>query len=534
MAEAFIGPVGYLQQAVYYTLVTPPVTGASSSIAGSFQLPAGAIVGVAAVRITASPAGHATVANVARVRAADNDDGSATANHIVDFGGLRSVTSVSSARFVSSVKPWLGTAFDDESLAGSGLGTEYRFGEIRAERLLVTLATATTPADFAANAGVTINDAPADLELIVAGERAHFVAGAVRGPGATHDETVDVTEAVQRAVDAGISPVPIELRASVPGQLSITPSLQFLSAYHASFAEGERRTVTATDEGVLDVRVPLGSGNASWKIRLVRFELAGVVGDARVVPADGPVFTADAQLTCDPNRSITVRLPPSAVRRFDQVVAIRVPVACEAPAELAGFLRAGVTDALGVPMPGEAIPDATLAPTPVEPKGAIAFVTVPLARPTPVDPAATVWASVQVTRGEVLVPLVETAIPVDEQALVRRQAPNGCFRSLPSVPGVATDAAGLRVVGIAPATAPIAAVEVSVPGAVSTTAADRPTVTATPGTSPEVHELHFTSAPVTVANATARIGDDLVVRLRVTGPGEYTVGPVTIGYEEAS
>jgi hypothetical protein len=518
---------------IYIAYVVSPVTDARDVVSVDLDLPRGAIVGVSTVRFKAEPAGHTTIGNVARVRAADHDTDAPSNRLIIDFGGLRSVSSLSTGATISTITPWLGTAFSDDELAITPSGSEYRFDEIRTERLLVTQLTSMSPSS-AAGGAVTINDAPADLEVVVGGERVHFVPGLVRGANATHTEVIDVSNAIQAAVDAGQVPVTVQLRSSVPGQLSIAPQLDYLHAHQVVFPEGVRRTLAANEEGQIDVALPLGDEARAWNIRMIRFELAGEIGEARVLPPLGPVFSADAELICDPDHPIVIRIPPAMLARFSVIHAVRLPIATAGSAELAGFLRDETLGPTNQPYPGDQVPEATFAPTAVEPFDSFRWVTLPLGRPLPVDPGIGLWASIQVTRGLIRVPLAPQSGAPDEQALVRRQAPNGLFRPLPTVTGVATGAVGLRVIGTPPKTAPIDSVVIAVAGPTAATNGqpDLTSLSTTPTSDPSVHELRYRTSPVRASDGPGGSETVVVLRLTVTGPGDYTIGPVTIGYEE--
>lgn len=522
----------YLSE-IYIAYVVPPVTDARDVVSVDLDLPRGAIVGVSTVRFKAEPAGHTKIGNVARIRAADHDTDAPTNRLIIDFGGLRSVSSLSTGATISMIFPWLGTAFSDDELTITPSGSEYRFDEIRTERLLVQLLNSMTPSS-AADGAVTINDAPADLEVVVGGERVHFVPGVVRGANATHNEVIDVSDAIQSAVDAGLVPVTVQLRSSVPGQLSVAPQLDYLHAHQVVFPEGARRTVAANAEGQIDVVLPLGDEAREWNIRMIRFDLAGEIGESRVLPPIGPVFSADAELICDPDHPIVIRVPPATLARFSELHALRLPITTAGSAELAGFLRSETLGPTNQPYPGEQVPEATFAPTAVEPFDSLRWVTLPLSRPLPVDPGVGLWASVQVTRGLVHVPLAPESGAPDEQALVRRQAPNGQFRPLPTVTGVATGAVGLHVIGTPPKTAPIDSVMIAVPGSTAATTGqpDPTSLSTTPTSEPSRHELRYRTTPVRASDGPGGSETVVVLRLIVTGPGDYTIGPVTIGYEE--
>lgn len=522
-------PLHIQAHAVYTTVYFDPVSDARATLPFDYPLPDRAIVGSARVRITAQPAGRTEIGNVARVRPASGDSPAATSSLVIDFGGLRSVSALTTPSAATMLRPWMGTAFPTYGglVTTTNTSATVDFTEVATERLLVGLTNAATPDALATQGRVTLHDAPADIELVVAGERVHFAPGPVKAEGARYDETIDVTDAVQRAVDAGTVPVPIELRSSVPAQLSIIPQPgAHLEAHPVQFPEGERRTVAATDEGVVELRLPLAAGSSTWRVRLVRFDLQGDVGDRRVLPATGPSTPEGAELVVDPDHPAVIRLPPATLARLHAVDSLRVLVRAEQGTELSGHLCVEATSPTGDAGPGEPVPDAELTPTTVEPGDVTAWVTLPLVRPAAVDPALGTWVVLQASRGRVVMPLAVPAGDPDDDAVVLRVGANGRHRALPTVSGIATGAVPLRVGGQPPATAPIDALTIAIPGTPASTE-----VSATPGAA-ERFEIELDD-PVTAATPGARDGDDLVLQLTVIGPGSHTVGPVTVGYEVA-
>ena len=515
----------------FVVLALDQVSDSTAAVALELELPAGAIVADARVEIEARPAGRTAIGNLATVRPASGASAEPTKELVVDFGGLRTVSTISTPSSLTGLRPWLGTGFPSSGeLVPSGplrkgeARTEFAFTEVATERLLVSLAGAVTPAGLAAAGRITQQDPPADLEVVVGGEQVDFRPGPVRGSGSHLLAEIDITAAVQRAVAASAVPVSVELRSSLPAQLTITQArTAYLHAHTVAFPEGGRRTLPVPEEGTVPIALPLtarpgGVDPANWRITLVRFELSGDVGEVRVVPAVGPAIDFGGEVLVDADRPVVVRLPPSALRRLGRVDGIRLLLRGEQATELAGFLRGGAA------VPGDELPGGQLAPTTVEPSAEAGWVTLPLARALPADATGGMWAVVQVTRGRVALMLAAAGQP-DDEGLIRRQAPNGSFRALPTVEGLSTTATPIRVVGAAPPTAPIDAVVVSVPGTA------RPTVAGTPTTSAVTHELPLADG-VTTADTAARVGADLVLQLSVSGPGTYTIGPVVVGYEE--
>ena len=516
--------VGIISEVGFIFIQYDPVTEATSSLAYGYDVPAGSLVGAASVTVTAEPAGRTAIENVGRVRAADGALAT-TKQLVVDFGGLRTVSSVTAPSALTAVRPWTGTSFATDSLVPSVSTSDETFTEVATERLLVEVAAATTPGAFAETGRVTLHDPPADVELLVGGERVHIEPGPVRGEHARLERTIDITAAVQRSVDAGVVPVPLELRSSVPANLSIAPGPgAHVLAHAVAFSEGARRTVSTADEGVFTVELPLPPESDGWRIRQLRFDLQGDVGDRRVIPADGPAVAPGAEVVVDVDRPLAIRLPASTVRSLPVVDAVRLLVRPETAGELGGHLAPEVSGPGGELVPGEPLADAALVATPVEVAPTSGWVTLPLARPVSLDPEEGVWVVVHAARGRVVLPLAvpSTAPPGGAPAVdVVRLASNGRYRPLPAVTGIDTTAVPIRIGGVPVPTAPVPAVEVVVDGS------GLDPIRLTPESTPQSFELAF-DPPLVPADG------HLDVHLTITGPGDHTIGPVVVGYEVAS
>jgi hypothetical protein len=483
-------------------------------------LPPRTVVRSATVVVHAEAAGaRVPLAQVARVRPADGADPSES--HVVDFGALVIVAGLKAPAKagIARVAPWLGSRFGDPAPLE---------GELRTERLLVTLAAPIPAASFAADATVALPAPPADLDLAVGGTRQWFAAGPARsGAGGAFEASVDVTAAVQAAVAAGQLPVPVSLRSSAPGRLRVSPTVRYVEVHDVVFPEGAARIVEATAEGPYSLALPLPPEASAWRVQGVRAAAAARIGPERILPARKlELSAAGAQLVLDPDHAIAVRLPPEQTVRFAQLTALRLPLAA-APegAELAGTLLAGtplkqLAEEQAADEPGMPIANAQLGPLNLEPgppldpdKPALAsWVTLPLS--TPYAPGeSSIWALLELARGAVLWPLV--ADPAARNPL-RQPTPNG-FDELSKVAGVETGSAPLRVAGIAPTDDPVPALVVSMPGA-ETPAALTPTPDGTP-------------FAITAADGAEPLGDrPLALELTVATPGSYSFGGVRVEY----
>jgi hypothetical protein len=506
---------------------------ATSATTQEHTLPAGAIVKSATYTITAKPAGDVTIGSVAQVREGTGND------RVVDFKGMRTVSSLGAPAAITSIKPWVGTKFDTRSLVAGASGFQ-ELTEIQAERLLVGLASAVSPDDLATDGSVTVVTPPADLELLVNGTRAFFAPGPAK-PGGDPDDpeafatTVDLTPAVVAAVaaapaDSVTVDVVVELRSSVPGQIALDAALSFQRTHVVTFPEGETRVVETSEEGRYDVPLPLPSDAAGWSIHEVQATVSAALPPLRVLPPDAPTPSDDARLVLDPDHAILVGLPSAVLARFATLSAIRIPVAVDADgAELAGTLRADAAGLPGDPLPQGQLGPVTLAPGDLE--ATPAWTTVPLAKEHELAPGERLWVGLQLARGRVSWPLAvpfpaatPPALPADAPLL--RQLPNGAFRTLSSAGDVPTTAAAIRVAGEAPPNTPIEPLELDVEGT-DVSLAFAPTADG-------VQLALRLDPPLTKSGTPSAFDSDGALRLRVTTktPGSVSFGAVRIAYTD--
>jgi hypothetical protein len=480
-------------------------------VVAPLALSARSVVRSATVAVHAEPAGgQVPLAKVARVRPSGGVDPGT--QFIVDFGALVTVGGLKGPNTAGTLTlaPWIGSRFGDVAPQG----------ELRTERLLVTLANSVSAATFAAESTVSLPAPPADLDLAVGGARQWFAAGPARGDaGGTFDASVDVTTALQAAVAAGHQPVAVALRSSAPGLLRVSPTVRYLEVHEVVFPEGATRTVEAPAEGTYSLSLPLPAEAAKWTVQGVRAAATARIGPERILPALEPGLSADAQLVLDLEHAIAVRLPDEQTAKFAQLTALRLPLAA-APegAELAGTLLAAAEQAPNEP--GRPIPSTQLGPLTLDPGAPfdpdkpppVSWVTLPLA--TPHAPGKKpIWASLELARGAVLWPL--GADPSAGTPL-RRPTPNG-FAELSKVTGVETGSAPLRVAGVAPSDEPVPALVVSIPGA-QAPAELTPTPEGTP------------FAIAVADGATALGGTTLTLELTIATPGSYSFGAVRVEY----
>jgi hypothetical protein len=505
----------------------PPVQSSVAAVELPLDsVPAGALVRSAIVTITAQAPGNARIGSVAEVRAATGSFDDPTTSVIVDFGAMRTVGAIQSPVAIDTIQPWMGTQFGEEIGPESRLGATLRtFPEIQAERLLLGFGESTSAAEIAgsADASVLIPTPPTDLELLVAGTRALFRPGPARAntDADGYVEEVDVTAAVQAAVDAGVLPVVVTLRAAVPGVLGVSATLDFLDTFVVAFPDGIARVVEAPAEGVSHLAIPLPSEAVDWEIAELQLTVTARVSPERVSPSVGPALSGEAELVIEGDRAIVVGLPEDRLATLATLTAIRLPVRVGADgAELAGAV---LEDAGG--LPGAPAPRGQLGPVTLEPGGSVAeprWITLPFAEPWPLVPGDRVWVELQLVRGQVVWPLAEPATLPSGDAPLRRRTPSGSFRVLSSAQGVATTSGAVRVVGEPPPNAPLSALEAQIEGA--------PEIVAFTPTADGVRVAIRVADGVTAATPGAFAGGALQVRLTASAAGPYSFSAGKVAY----
>ena len=504
-------------------VVAPPT---ASAVVGSAEQtlvpkgPAAVAVREAHADITASMPAAATLAGAAQVRA---NPGDATLL-VLDFQGLRTVTELAapSGVTIKNIQAWLGTKFDDKSVAGfpAGGANAVAFQEVQAERLLVTLDHAVKPSDFAAGSSVVIPTPPSNLELLVNGTRAWFQSGPIKG--SQFSARIDLTAAVTAAAASGDA-VMLTFRAAAPASLTLDGSAEILQRYPVVFPEAAARTVDAPAEGVYPLLLPVQASETKspWFVKRVLVDVSAKVPATRVLPADGPKLTGDAELVLDPDHAIVIRLPATAVSSLGTLTGVRLPVVVDAAgAELAGTLRAATANG----EPGEPIPKGALGPVTLQPSpsGDTTWIDLALTAPHALKSTDVVWLEVQAARGSVVWRLATPPAHTDDDAPLRRRTSSGTYVPLSTLSKVPYTGA-LRVVGQERPNDPLAAVLVAATGAgASGTVAGVPTQAGT--------TLALVLDPP-VAFAAPTSGDaDFSLDLTISAPGAYAITSAELQY----
>jgi hypothetical protein len=472
--------------------------------------------------ITASMPAAATIAGAAEVRVNPGSNGTVI---VLDFQGLRTITELAAPPgfTITNINAWLGTKFDDKSVQGfpDGGANAVAFQELQAERLLVTLNKAIAPAAFGSGGSVVLPTPPSNLELLVNETRAFFQQGPIGG--AQFTKTVDLTDAVAAAVAAG-GAVTVTFRAAAPASLTLDASAELLQRYPVVFPEAAARTVDAPTEGVYPLLLPVqpaALATAPWHVRCVILDITAKLPATRILPADGPSLSTDAELVLDPDHSIVVRLPTSATGSLGTFTGVRLPVVVDsAGAELAATLLAATASG----EPGDPIPKGALGPVTLQASTTAdpTWIDLALAAAHTLKSEETVWLEVQAARGSVIWKVATPPGDDDDAAPLRRKTSSGRYVPLSTLDEVPYTGA-LRVVGQERANDPLAAVLVSAAGSgTSGTVAGVPTQA---GTAMAL----VLDPPVTFPDSST--GDpNFQLDLTISAPGSYAITSAELQY----
>jgi|GEM_PF-3618249 len=505
--------------------VPPPVTGrAVLTESLELDIDAGALVRSVQVSLTAAAAGEVNIGDVATVRSDGDDPTAASKVHIIDFNGLRTISSIIDAEFIgkkessaAKASVWLGSAFASYPVPISQLG------EVMTERIRLEHTSAEDPEAIANNWRVRLPAPPQSVEIRVNGSGAWvgLLGAQADGPGAqTIDAEVDITSNVAAAAQAGDVPVVVELTSPTPADLGLSfIEDDVLSRYQVGFPEGATRKVNATSEGLRALDLPLDGIPAADAASIRRLELTihADVPETRVEPATGPTPSNDADVEMTVDRSLLVRLPASMVSEFEELNAVRVGVIVEEECEFGGGILASSPTLSG--QPGDAIEGLVLGPALASPPtvdGEMQWVSLPLSEPYELD-GSDVWVSLTVARGRAALCLaLESADTAATDILWR--APSGFYRSLSFPSEIPPLVGAVRAVGTPADTRPVGSVQIELrdlPGA---------RVVADPPASGQRVVLDLGDTSVSARNG------QLPVDLLAVTPGDFTIEQVDIFY----
>lgn len=530
---------GFSEGFIITSVFDPAPNDVRTAALAANSIPPGARIESADFRVTVDPPGLARIEDVAEVRSTAPPLGSG-ASFVIDFGTLVTLSGLNLdfATNVWGLTQWMGTSFANTSffpLQAMSLTDppvpELSFGEVMTERIRIDISDTTATTADILRGEVVIPTPPPSAELVVNGERVWFNPIDATAPRSFADSntqhalaaSVDLAADLQRAIDTS-DEATIELRTSGPAVMSINaPTLRFLRTHAVDFSDGIARTIRADQEGLYTLDLPLdGSPGADdWDVRAVELRVLGEPTSPRVLPPVGPVLADDIELVLEGERTLLMALPAEVVGRYASVEALRLPLrAGPGGGEIAGQLLAHNDDIDG---PGDPLPDATLAPLPLEPSEEFAFVTV--AFDTPFEPTGEdVWVELRSARGEIAWALAEAAAVGDLPATrLRWRAPSGVARPLSTVAEVVDLRGAVRLVGVADPNRPIDVLEVGAPTRDESTLVT-PIAAGTP--------LTLTFDGDGVSPAKQGVSDLLRIDLTTTAPGDFTFDSAVVVYRD--
>ncbi len=474
-------------------------------------LPRNALVDEFLVQVQARRVDSVKVQEVAQLRSYSN---AGAHEMVIDFGTPRTVSGVDlqGAANVLAVYPWLGSQFAAFSVIGTTPSTATSnavFAELRSERLRVQISGALSASQIA-EVRLHLPEPPSGLQITIDGGTPAWShpepvqpRPAVNAPDATGWDSesrriVALTDALAALTGDPLAPDELQtfklaLTTQVPCALKIavhgTPKLRRIR--RVRFATETAITLTFADEGAIDLPLPLPdtAAGAPRSIDELRWMGVGELPLQRVIPpvGPGPELAEDgqalAELLIDPERAACVRLP--AGTGLAELTGIRLPLAASGDgAEARIVLWSGGSGAA----PVAPLPDATSEPLTLSAAANEAWVGFDFAKPVAIDPEAMPWLALVATRGKLTWALARAtgaAGALVDQQIIRRGPPNGPWKALPaplqSSSGILDARGRLRLVGLAPKTAPLAALTMAL--------ADRPAVDLNPSAKGEAMVL---------------------------------------------
>lgn len=491
--------VGTGYSADYLALDLAPANTAGMVVTTTITLPPDARIESAVFEISADAMASAELGSFAQVSpttptgkmgipfwaAASIDFGA-----MVTVGGLSLTSSAAHSLSVNDVRRWNGIGWQ---FVADGLS----FADIATQRLLVQSKnedqTSANLASGLASARIALPVVPAGLELAVNGRTVWFERqGSSAIPDSLHLDPapspspgastylVERSDALRDALAAAVAAaaadatevsIPVSLRATTPGALTLTPHVSALRVYPVTFVpEGPSHSFDLAEEGLISVLVtPPGA----LTVHEVALTARGRFGPERVTPAVGPEITQTARLALAAGRTILLGLPRVLLGRLSALTGVRLRL--QLPEGGSGGQVTGRLLAAGSPgRPGDPLPGSDLVALDVtRPEASwytLAFaeqVSVPAPeQPLPTDDGVGAWLELQPSYGEVeclltTTPVADTAGP---GAPLRRRLAGGATTELTTITGIGVLLAAVRLVGMPDQDAPLPAATFRVAG----------------------------------------------------------------------
>lgn len=532
--------------------VQPPAVAAASIAHTVLELPVDARVERALFDITSDAAANARLSSIATVSPTTSPDEDFTLAASVDFGSLVTVGGLrlTSERVVltvdvETVYRWTGTGWQR-------LSDSRTFPDTSTQRLLALSSGPGTAQDLVDHlvdhVGAVLPVVPTGLELLVEGRSVWFerqgasalpagvepVAAPTSSASAyTVDRTDAVREALARAVAAAapgttMVTIPVALRATTPGQLSLTPRVTALRVHDVLFVpDGPSRSLELLEEGLVSVDVTPPQAQTVHEVAL---RLRARVGPSRVTPAVGPDLTDKARLVLGGGRTVLLGLPRSLLAHFATLDGVRlrlqVPPGADGSPGSGGQITGRLLATAGPDRPGAPVPGGELAALTVSVADP-AWYTLVFAKAVPVpappppapgeDDGVGAWLELQTAYGEIecLLTASPSTDPTTPGAPLRRRLAGGGTVPLTPVADVGQMLAAVRLAGAPDRDTPLPAVSLLVPGSGTTL-----------GTTPTTDGVDVSLTLLNPVSATTPV----TLQLVCAAPGSFTLEDVHVTY----
>ncbi|MEY4748460.1 MAG: hypothetical protein RIQ60_674 [Pseudomonadota bacterium] len=508
-------------------------------------LPTDTLIHSATAIIQLAAAPDIAAGEVAQVRQGDSNS-----QVVLDFGALRTVSSLSwpADRQLVALTRWVGDTFQAvDGLIVRDLQRNQTFADLQTERLCLSFDQSVTPARAATGVRLAMPSAPSGLELEVGGTLAWAHAAPVRlrtdpAGGATAVPAarfeVEVTAALQAALARGANPV-LRLSSATPCAQTLGLRLNSVRVHQVNLPPSGIVVDTAVED-IVDTFLPLPPQSASWQVSRVELGVSGSMPSWRAWPLPDPALNTSARLVIDPGHSYAARLPADWLAPLAELSGIRLPLVLPrgfAGAELVALLYDGTLEAPIAPVAAARFKPSTVAPAPDG--EALRWVELSLSKPLRGPAKDCWWVEVSATRGRCEWPLsappgsASGASALSDEVVLRRSLPGPPFRPLAVQLRAGVDAlwpaARLRVLGT-PRRDDLR------PGVVPTL--DGALLQVAPGFTPSPRSGVVSLALPEGAPASAASGhisnQQLRLRMRVHGAGQFSFSSASVHYSDSS
>ncbi|SDD82119.1 hypothetical protein [Rhodospira trueperi] len=467
-------------------------------------LPANALVDRASVVVTARSSALTAARAVAQLRLGPPPPGYedlADGALIVDLGVPRTVTAIAVPESfgIHQVRTWTGTGFGPlpafpsplpDPLEESDYGSTIVLpAEVRTERLEITYSGGDDGQNLMDRAVLALPDAPANLQLAIEGSGIVWREQGIVTPGPDEEITttgwnsegkrrVDLTAALGARLGNPRSADPVTLvlvlTSSSPGALAISALESETRRIRRCTLAGQSGEVVSFSNAGRVVQALTGPDlPTDATVSEIRFTASASPRPPRTLPPVGPEASDKVALTLDPDHAVLVRLPvTSGLEHFEalSVAATGGPEGAEIRA-LLWDSRVDAEERVSESM--ISVPTAPLEAPATDPASleagaqAWAWLSLTFPEPVPLPPDRPLWAAILCSRGAATLAMTDTTAAT-EAGRVRVGPATGPFQALPALfdrEGYAGLRARIRMIGTAPAEAPLDPLAIGWPAA---------------------------------------------------------------------